>query len=198
LYGPTASISKSWLDALKPYYRDSKGLCYCPLARKRVEEGARHPFAAFSTFVFAPPIWTEPPDNSGSYGVNAWIYNPPREVTEDPFGLPTSNCWRHINVRSADKIPLLLDSMWIDAWPDTTNDPPPHDGDFNGSISNGSRQIGMFCISRHDGTVNGAFVDFSVRKIGLKELWKLKWHRNSKLNATTPEWPDWMKGFRDY
>jgi len=56
----------------------------------------------------------------------------------------------------------------------------------------------MFCINRHEGTVNGAFVDFSVRKIGLKELWKLKWHRNSDLNAATPEWPVWMKKFKDY
>ena len=130
--------------------------------------------------------------------MNAWIYNPPREVTLNPFGLPTANNWRNANVKGASNIPLLLDSMWIDAWPDTNNEPPPRDGDFYGSGPAGSKQIRMFCINRHNGTVNGAFLDFSVRKISLKELWKLKWHRNSDLNAPTPEWPDWMKGFKDY
>ena len=62
----------------------------------------------------------------------------------------------------------------------------------------GSRQMRMFCINRHDGFVNGAFLDFSVRKIGLKELWKLKWHRNSDISDPTPTWPDWMKKFKDY
>jgi len=192
-YGPTATTSESWLDALRRYYGNNKELCYCPLAKKPVIEGGRHPFAAFSTIMSFGSQ-----GNSGSYGMNAWVYNPPREVTLNPFGLPTSNCSRNINVKGADRIPLILDSMWIDAWPDTTNDPPPREGDFYGSGPGGSKQIRMFCINRHNGTVNGAFVDFSVRKIGLKELWKLKWHRNSNLNAPTPEWPDWMKKFEDY
>jgi hypothetical protein len=43
-----------------------------------------------------------------------------------------------------------------------------------------------FCIDRHGaGTINGAFFDSSVRKIGLKELWKLRWHRDWK-EAPTP------------
>jgi hypothetical protein len=41
-------------------------------------------------------------------------------------------------------------------------------------------------------------VDFSVRKIGLKELWKLKWHRQFDTNADSPVWPEWMKSFKDY
>ena len=51
------------------------------------------------------------------------------------------------------------------------------------------------------GFVNGVFVDFSVRSIGLKELWDLKWYRGwreDRLNAGTPVWPEWMKNFKDY
>jgi prepilin-type processing-associated H-X9-DG protein len=88
--------------------------------------------------------------------------------------------------------------MWIDSYPDTTNIPPPFDGDEYGGGPMGSKQMRFFCINRHDGFVNGLFLDSSVRKIGLKELWKLKWHRNSDLSAPTPEWPDWMKKFKDY
>jgi len=198
LYGPTATTSKGWPDALRSYTGGNQDLCYCPMATKLVSEGGQHPFAAFCNFVFVPgPSWEEEGWDSGSYGMNAWVYNPPSAVTENRFGLPTANNWRRANVRGASNIPLLLDSMWIDAWPDTTNEPPPFDGDFEGAW-HGSRQIRMFCINRHEGTVNGAFVDFSVRKIGLKELWKLKWHRNCDLNAATPEWPVWMKKFKDY
>ena len=88
--------------------------------------------------------------------------------------------------------------MWIDSYPDTTNMPPQRDGNPYESDSMGARQIRFFCINRHDEFINSVFLDFSVRKVGLKELWKLKWHRNSDLNAPPPDWPDWMKKFKDY
>ncbi|MBA7640740.1 hypothetical protein ES703_48411 [subsurface metagenome] len=191
-YMPTAS--KEWQDALRPYYADTNDLLYCPMATKLITEGGRHPFTAFDTAAFS----FEPGGYCGSYGINSWVCNPPPEERINPYGLPTSNNWRTVNPRGASYVPLLLDSMWIDAYPDNTNEPPPFDGDLGGSISWGSRQIGMFCIDRHDGFINGVFLDFSVRKIGLKELWKLKWHRKSDINAPTPAWPDWMKKFKDY
>jgi hypothetical protein len=64
----------------------------------------------------------------------------------------------------------------------------------------------MLCINRHDGFVNSVFVDFSSRKVGLKELWTLKWHREYDTNGPwtqaglvqTSDWPEWMKRFKDY
>ena len=66
--------------------------------------------------------------------------------------------------------------------------------------------MNRFCVNRHDGATNGVFVDFSVRKIGLKQLWTLKWHRNYDTmgvwtmagNAQPSDWPAWMKNFKDY
>jgi prepilin-type processing-associated H-X9-DG protein len=63
-----------------------------------------------------------------------------------------------------------------------------------------------FCINRHEGHVNALFFDWSVRKVGLKELWTLKWHRQfntagpwTKAGGVQPEdWPEWMRGFKDY
>ncbi|MBN1975419.1 MAG: type II secretion system protein [Sedimentisphaerales bacterium] len=62
------------------------------------------------------------------------------------------------------------------------------------------------CINRHNGGVNSLFLDWSVRKVGLKELWKLKW--NPKFDTNGPwtiaggvkpeDWPQWMRGFKDY
>jgi hypothetical protein len=50
------------------------------------------------------------------------------------------------------------------------------------------------------------FLDGSVRKVGLKELWTLKWfpqydtaNRWTKAGGVRPEdWPQWMRGFKDY
>jgi hypothetical protein len=33
------------------------------------------------------------------------------------------------------------------------------------------------CINRHEGSINSAFLDASARKVPLKCLWKLRWHR---------------------
>ncbi len=63
-----------------------------------------------------------------------------------------------------------------------------------------------FCMNRHDGYINGIFLDFSVRKVGLKQLWTFKWHRSFNINGTwtiaggvqPSDWPEWMRSFRDY
>jgi prepilin-type processing-associated H-X9-DG protein len=66
--------------------------------------------------------------------------------------------------------------------------------------------IGYFAINRHNEHVNGLFLDWSVRKVGIKELWTLKWHMEfntanewTRAGGVQPEdWPEWMRGFKDY
>ena len=49
-------------------------------------------------------------------------------------------------------------------------------------------------------------MDWSIRKVGLKELWTLKWRQEfdtaepwTKAGGVKPEdWPEWMSGFKDY
>ena len=57
------------------------------------------------------------------------------------------------------------------------------------------------CIPRHGMAINVNFADSSVRKVGLKELWTLKW--NKGFDATGNHyiagrwtWPDWMNESR--
>jgi len=73
---------------------------------------------------------------------------------------------------------------------------------------------GSFCMNRHNGYINGLFLDWSVRKIGLKELWTLKWYSDfdtwysddfdtsnswTRAGGVQPEdWPEWMRNFKDY
>ncbi len=66
--------------------------------------------------------------------------------------------------------------------------------------------MGRYCCNRHEGNINAVFVDFTVRKVGLKELWTLKWHKS--FNTAGPytlaggvqagDWPDWMRSFKEY
>jgi prepilin-type processing-associated H-X9-DG protein len=64
----------------------------------------------------------------------------------------------------------------------------------------------LVCIKRHSGGINMLFLDWSVRKVGLKELWTLAWDGEfdtagpwTKRGGAQPEdWPPWMRGFKDY
>jgi prepilin-type processing-associated H-X9-DG protein len=65
--------------------------------------------------------------------------------------------------------------------------------------------MSTFCVNRHQQGVNGLFMDWSVRPIGLKELWTLNWHPLyeragpwTKAGGVRPEdWPAWMRPFKD-
>jgi prepilin-type processing-associated H-X9-DG protein len=99
------------------------------------------------------------------------------------------------SVRGRANIPTLLDCSDPGGQPDERFEPPQ-------SQPGGSH----FCINRHDGFINGLFLDWSVRRVGLKELWTLKWHLQfdtanewTKAGGVKPEdWPPWMRRFKDY
>ena len=101
-------------------------------------------------------------------------------------------------------VPVLLDSCMKAAEQIHHNLPPPDlDAIPTRPMAGG---IDTFCINRHDGHVNGLFLDWSVRKVGLKELWTLKWDKRfntggpwTKAGGVQPEdWPVWMRRFKDY
>ena len=53
-----------------------------------------------------------------------------------------------------------------------------------------------FCINRHNGSINILFMDFSVKEIPLKCLWKLRWSRDFDIYLPNdPKWEPWMKRF---
>ena len=67
--------------------------------------------------------------------------------------------------------------------------------------------IKRVCIDRHgNGSVNMVFMDGSSRRVGLKELWMLKWHTGfdttgswTRSGGVVPsDWPLWMRKFKDY
>jgi hypothetical protein len=62
------------------------------------------------------------------------------------------------------------------------------------------------CLNRHNECVNALFLDWSARRIGLKELWTLKWGPRFDTRGPwtqaggvqTEDWPKWMRTFKDY
>lgn len=147
-------------------------------------------------------IYVPAPRCVGSYGLNRFLFRPHFQSTLT--FVPPGESTRGVDIFSlAGKanIPVVLDSAAPHGGPPSVNDgpPSPSDGTF-------SRLAWPFCLSRHDDFVNGVFLDWSVRKIGLKELWKLKWFVDfdtngpwAKAGGAQPEdWPDWMRNFKDY
>lgn len=100
--------------------------------------------------------------------------------------------------RDTAEIPVLLDSK-LPTVHVTMGAPPPW-------AEEGGTEIGTCRMNRHKGYVGGPFLDWSVRKVGLKELWTLKWYDEfdragkwTKAGGAQPEdWPKWMRGFKDY
>ena len=183
-----------WMEALENYYRTEE-IFTCPLATKNFSEGGRLPFMAWGGS--APDGHTDMTNafRKGSYGVNNWIYNPPLRY-KNLFGTSTSLNWRTPSVKGATYVPMFVECFWSWCRPTFTSDPPIYDGDFLDWAPLGMKSV---CLNRHEGAINSAFLDFSVRKVGLKELWELSWHKKWNENGDPPPiWPKWMRNFKDY
>jgi prepilin-type N-terminal cleavage/methylation domain-containing protein/prepilin-type processing-associated H-X9-DG protein len=191
------------------HHSDTRGIACCPMATK---PGGTEPFETVgwfgprmgphilgmrgSTFT-SWEITSPPPAFRCSYGYNMWLFMGFRteegiDLTQFFFGMPDLNIFSLRQNTAA--IPVLLDC-----------DRPGDSRLRRGTVSPPAVERG-FCINRHDGFINGLFLDWSVRKVGLKELWTLKWHRDfdtagpwTKAGGVQPEdWPEWMRHFKDY
>ena len=177
-------------DPNKPLvYQDinAKGIACCPMA---VRSGGHGMFkgggikgtsgSTFEAWEITSPL----PPFRGSYGFN-------NKVT---IGFNTTEIF---SIRGRANIPTLLDSSvpW-GSIPSERFWPPMRE--FGGYRS--------VCINRHNGHINVLFMDWSVRKVGLKGLWTLKWDSDwdtagpwTKAGGVQPEdWPKWMRQFKDY
>jgi prepilin-type processing-associated H-X9-DG protein len=215
--------------ATKPAYRGGFGYTL----DNRLGGGGYFRYKVHGGSTFGAWEFSEPgPAHPGSYGLNTGLlgklastsiagiqFRPePVEPWRGPVGgipfppnvpippgrryVPTKKKPTYIDVfsmRRRDGIPLLFDCKMPDSTGSYKNPPVPYEGSPKGSMW-------RFCMNRHDGHINCLFLDWSVRKVGLKELWTLKWSR--EFDTTNPwtsaggvqpqDWPGWMRGFKDY
>ena len=182
--------SGHWMSATRDYYQDPK-IRFCASAANPNKPSSN---SALSGAFDPRGVWGPWGENqwaggvgdwqvagdAGSYGVNSWINN------SNTFG--ADKHWRKRGQKNESKIPVLLDSWWVDAWPEPGDLPPEDENGGNRSM------MQRFCFNRHNGDINAVFMDCSSRGVPVKELWNLKWHKsyNTKLEPTW-DWPDWMK-----
>jgi hypothetical protein len=172
-----------WPFTAFSYYRNPK-LMLCPAATKPFSEGALYPFAAWKY-----EGWDYETVCAGSYCVNYWASD---EYEERFWGTP--------HVVGAASVPFLVDGNWKDAEPEPTDEPfSTREEMVRFGWTPNEHEMRRVCIDRHGPAVNMVFLDFSVRKVGLKELWLLKWHRQwPEGRDHLPVWPAWMENFKDY
>ena len=204
---------KQWMNQLRPCYGNQGNIRLCPMTKRPTESwrlgSTFHAWASFGESGDSAVM----EGDYGSYGMNDWAYNPP-SLNEDELYLPEWNppgqtkgswYWRGPDVRNPHNVPLFFDCIWTDAWPHHTNEPTLFD-DYADMTDLSGQQMQRVCIKRHDDGVNHLFLDYSVRKVALKELWTLKWHPHfdtdgpytTKGGMTAEEWPPWLRKFRDY
>ncbi len=186
-----ADASGDWPDKLRPYYKERGALTLCPSATKPYTDGGSVPFGAWR-WEKEGGGWTnfasKPGEDYGSYGIDEWLGDRPGE-----------NFWRTREQKKANNIPMFFDCVIWDIYCDDTQAPP----DVEGITTN---EMHLVCINRHNGYINAVFLDLSVRKVGLKEIWMLNWHRNFDTQGVwtkaggvqSEDWPVWMRKLKEY
>lgn len=189
LSGAGGSFGYWWIGPLEPY-REGDRLMLCPAATQPSDTALPSDVSS---------AWRSGA-YQGSYGISGWICDP-RYIAWGHG--PPDNYWRTPYVQGRNKIPVFLDAWYVDAWPLAEDEPWPTSGRIWDTSTD---QMIRVCVNRHDGAVNCLFMDWSVRKVGLKELWTLKWHREydtegpwTVTGGVLPaDWPEWMRPFKDY
>ena len=139
---------------------------------------------------------------SGSYGINGWALSTRGKDTANNRDHDKEN-WKGPGMVKGptNNVPVFLDSLRFDGWPMHTDTAPPtkETGDW-------VPEIRRYCLDRHRKFTNCLFMDYSVRRVGLKELWTLKWSRSFNTagrwtkagHVDRSTWPVWIRGYPDY
>jgi len=185
-----------WEQCLIDYMPSlDRQIIFCPAATKRVIDGARYPYAAW-TVELADELGGG--TISGSYTVNLWAARPESDE-EDPEKFYATPATRH-----ASYAPILMCGNWKDC------EPEPFDTVWQTQeemVAEGweptVNEMKRLCHDRHGDFVNANFMDLSAGKVGLKELWIIKWHKKwpRTCDHMPPgpgtEWPPWLADLPD-
>jgi hypothetical protein len=195
----------------------TRGMALCPMATRPADPNYGH----FNISVTTPTMswrmtgvigtpsgaWqmlTPEPPFLGSYGYNQALF---QSFRTDRIPGRASGRTPDLNIfslREHASIPVLLDATG--PMPELSEADMRGPGTFNTGNAAGSR-LNAFLMDRHGRrATNGMFLDFSVRKVGLKELYTLKWASDfdragpwTRAGGVQPEdWPKWMRDCKVY
>jgi len=197
-----------WINALRPYYSDPK-MRLCPMAAKFIldesgnDTGARPPYAAYG-IINRGDEYAYINGDYTSYMINWWVNRCPPGFSVT-WG-EERQFWKNTDVRGAGNIPVFGDgSFWL-ARPNHTDSPPDYDGQWNWADAPGTMGMKRIMVNRHDGFTNWLFMDWSIRKMGLKQAYTYKWSRTFDTGGIwtaagglrSSDWPPWMRKFKEY
>ncbi len=192
-----AITNGAWWRVMESYYKNRELLC-CPMAnnpKKQSKDG----YGNFGTW---GPSWYPTPDTGpnagvtfyGSYCINAWITNPiPKQGDTLMYNLQEKlrKFWKTTNVKGQSDIPVLADGWWDQAWAEAFDNIPLHAGWWDTGTGD---DMAHFFVMRHDGFINMLYMDWTVKKVHLRDLWPQKWNRltDQEECPTEFDFPPWL------
>jgi prepilin-type processing-associated H-X9-DG protein len=216
-------LTHAWVNLMRPYYRTFE-ICMCPATKGKKWsdlENYNDPLAAYDFNVLAGDVvMGEFIDQqhykigdeylSGSYGKNPWVSEPHNDLKGDDF-YSYKNFFLNVRVKKVSQIPLFGDANFTGGFPHVYDEPA--DLKFHGPID-WPNEINRWNLDRHNLSVNFVFLDWSVRKAGLKQLWLLRWSQEmidvggKTMNGwghaglfdpdVVDDWPEWMQSAKNY
>lgn len=129
-------------------------------------------------------------DCEGSYGLNCWLAGMELQAYVDHDWASqeqvTNNELRDGKARSGS--PLLTDSCWFETVPMDPEEANTYYSWYDESIypdmyrdytgrNYDDRGMSRHCIDRHSLAINIVFADGRAEKVGIEDLWKIKWSR---------------------
>ncbi|WP_236782713.1 hypothetical protein [Anaerohalosphaera lusitana] len=196
-----------WFLPLRPYYEDQPDIMLCAKADKKQDINSAADWVADGRYFpqdrdecWGRKIIDEDHPDYGewfwsSYAPNSWLMDPSEGTWGAP--LPTEAFWRRLtNVKQRSQVPFFVESSAVDVWPHHTDE--PNSEEFG--VNDGRGSMRALTLLRHGTKTNIVFMDGSLRKVDIKELWGFKWHqqydRNYPDNPYTQDdapWPSWMR-----
>ena len=202
----------AWVILMKSYIGDWE-ICKCPATVKTWVDGDNwmDPLVAWDFNVISDIVgsgyeqmftingqWAY-----GSYAKNTFVTN--ADIFANDTGLEEGHswmyeyCYKNVRVKRVSQIPLFGDGNWMGGWPD------PHVGPSE-TYYHGDEGVNIWNLDRHNLSVNMLFLDWSVRKVGLKQLWQLRWSKQDGWGnpfvvpdpLNPDDWPEWMRNSKNY
>jgi prepilin-type processing-associated H-X9-DG protein len=202
---PDGWMEHAWIPIMYSYHGDFD-MCLCPAARMGWSVSKNHgsPHVAWdfrylvegepSLWEFFPYYEVDGKMSYGSYGKNEWLTEPGEDFYHD-----FENCLRNIYISNAENVPVFGDCEWAGGFPYVEDLPVEYK--IRDSLFAGEGEMNRWNLARHGLSVNLLFLDWSARKVGLRELWMLKWSRQEGWGDTNvvpdpdvpSDWPEWMR-----
>jgi prepilin-type N-terminal cleavage/methylation domain-containing protein len=188
-----------WIDTLYGRYYTVEKFRVCPVATAIAAPGGQSDTLlvggdAKTSWGILNASNQRPVGTWGSYGINEWVEVPGEAA---PCGKPAAYFWSTPDVKGAYQIPLFADCWFFGGWPDSTDTAPKADS-RDARLTGDTDSMGRFCLNRHSGAINMVMLDYSMKRIGLKALWRLRWSKRFNTTALPSNaWPDWMAQMKD-